>query len=272
MIINFAIPKVLYGNWYDYFYIVTVPKPALVEEYEKLKTPLSSKRTVWLKIPPKFPSRSSSYSHSWFISGLQRQIFPKSFPLFFLNPKSQNFHFPLSPNFNFHHPASRGISRLSHMAGRPVIVLLSSKTCRLPQRPNPTASESNSERRVFYSASACFIGNHMFLLLEIEFVRILFVQGWWNGRCWGKTAASAYIFFVISCSWGLEFVEVWPRLSFTTAWSSNAVSICRAFGLKAYSLAIMFRGMKGSTLGVWAAHGEGRAYFPYVCGNLLSRW
>ncbi|XP_057952756.1 probable phosphoribosylformylglycinamidine synthase, chloroplastic/mitochondrial [Malania oleifera] len=28
------------------------------------------------------------------------------------------------------------------------------------------------------------------------------------------------------------------------------------------SPAIMFKGMKGSTLGVWAAHGEGRAYFP----------
>lgn len=28
------------------------------------------------------------------------------------------------------------------------------------------------------------------------------------------------------------------------------------------SPAIMFRGMEGSTLGVWAAHGEGRAYFP----------
>uniref|UniRef100_A0A803N959 Phosphoribosylformylglycinamidine synthase n=1 Tax=Chenopodium quinoa TaxID=63459 RepID=A0A803N959_CHEQI len=29
------------------------------------------------------------------------------------------------------------------------------------------------------------------------------------------------------------------------------------------SPAIMFKGMTGSTLGVWAAHGEGRAYFPY---------
>ncbi|XP_072965715.1 probable phosphoribosylformylglycinamidine synthase, chloroplastic/mitochondrial [Typha angustifolia] len=28
------------------------------------------------------------------------------------------------------------------------------------------------------------------------------------------------------------------------------------------SPAIMFKGMEGSTLGVWAAHGEGRAYFP----------
>ncbi|KAK6933134.1 Phosphoribosylformylglycinamidine synthase, N-terminal [Dillenia turbinata] len=28
------------------------------------------------------------------------------------------------------------------------------------------------------------------------------------------------------------------------------------------SPAIMFKGMKGSTLGVWAAHGEGKAYFP----------
>ncbi|KAK6929384.1 hypothetical protein RJ641_005589 [Dillenia turbinata] len=28
------------------------------------------------------------------------------------------------------------------------------------------------------------------------------------------------------------------------------------------SLAIMFKRMEGSTLGVWAAHGEGRAYFP----------
>ncbi|XP_077240722.1 purine biosynthesis 4 [Tasmannia lanceolata] len=28
------------------------------------------------------------------------------------------------------------------------------------------------------------------------------------------------------------------------------------------SPSIMFRGMEGSTLGVWAAHGEGRAYFP----------
>ncbi|KAH7681325.1 phosphoribosylformylglycinamidine synthase protein [Dioscorea alata] len=28
------------------------------------------------------------------------------------------------------------------------------------------------------------------------------------------------------------------------------------------SPAIMFKGMQGSTLGVWAAHGEGRAYFP----------
>ncbi|XP_057802504.1 probable phosphoribosylformylglycinamidine synthase, chloroplastic/mitochondrial [Salvia miltiorrhiza] len=28
------------------------------------------------------------------------------------------------------------------------------------------------------------------------------------------------------------------------------------------SPALMFKGMEGSTLGVWAAHGEGRAYFP----------
>ncbi|RXH85597.1 hypothetical protein DVH24_009418 [Malus domestica] len=34
------------------------------------------------------------------------------------------------------------------MEGRPVILLLSSKTCRLPLRPNPTAYESNTERRV----------------------------------------------------------------------------------------------------------------------------
>ncbi|KAI3973293.1 hypothetical protein MKX01_020668 [Papaver californicum] len=30
------------------------------------------------------------------------------------------------------------------------------------------------------------------------------------------------------------------------------------------SPAIMFKGMEGSTLGVWAAHGEGRAYFPDI--------
>lgn len=28
------------------------------------------------------------------------------------------------------------------------------------------------------------------------------------------------------------------------------------------SSAIMFKGMQGSTLGVWSAHGEGRAFFP----------
>jgi phosphoribosylformylglycinamidine synthase len=28
------------------------------------------------------------------------------------------------------------------------------------------------------------------------------------------------------------------------------------------SPAIMFKGMEGSTLGVWSAHGEGRAFFP----------
>ncbi|VFQ90668.1 unnamed protein product [Cuscuta campestris] len=38
------------------------------------------------------------------------------------------------------------------------------------------------------------------------------------------------------------------------------------------SPAIMFRGMAGSTLGVWAAHGEGRAYFPddTVLNKVLS--
>ncbi|KAL3581577.1 hypothetical protein D5086_015909 [Populus alba] len=35
------------------------------------------------------------------------------------------------------------------------------------------------------------------------------------------------------------------------------------------SPAIMFKGMEGSTLGVWAAHGEGRAYFPD--GGVLDR-
>ncbi|KAF5184241.1 Phosphoribosylformylglycinamidine synthase [Thalictrum thalictroides] len=38
------------------------------------------------------------------------------------------------------------------------------------------------------------------------------------------------------------------------------------------SPAIMFKGMEGSTLGVWAAHGEGRAYFPDdgVLGHVLE--
>ncbi|KAE9450141.1 hypothetical protein C3L33_17954, partial [Rhododendron williamsianum] len=35
------------------------------------------------------------------------------------------------------------------------------------------------------------------------------------------------------------------------------------------SPALMFKGMEGSTLGVWAAHGEGRAYFPD--GGVLDR-
>ena len=35
------------------------------------------------------------------------------------------------------------------------------------------------------------------------------------------------------------------------------------------SPSIMFKGMEGSTLGVWAAHGEGRAYFPD--GDVLHR-
>ncbi|XP_019157253.1 PREDICTED: probable phosphoribosylformylglycinamidine synthase, chloroplastic/mitochondrial isoform X1 [Ipomoea nil] len=35
------------------------------------------------------------------------------------------------------------------------------------------------------------------------------------------------------------------------------------------SPAIMFKGMEGSTLGVWAAHGEGRAYFPD--GSILNQ-
>lgn len=35
------------------------------------------------------------------------------------------------------------------------------------------------------------------------------------------------------------------------------------------SPALMFKGMEGSTLGVWAAHGEGRAYFPD--GSVLDR-
>ncbi|KAI7726420.1 hypothetical protein M8C21_027358 [Ambrosia artemisiifolia] len=38
------------------------------------------------------------------------------------------------------------------------------------------------------------------------------------------------------------------------------------------SPAIMFKGMEGSTLGVWAAHGEGKAYFPdkQIFDNVLS--
>ncbi|CAL9083437.1 unnamed protein product [Musa acuminata var. zebrina] len=38
------------------------------------------------------------------------------------------------------------------------------------------------------------------------------------------------------------------------------------------SPAIMFKGMEGSTLGVWAAHGEGRAYFPDdgILNNVLK--
>lgn len=38
------------------------------------------------------------------------------------------------------------------------------------------------------------------------------------------------------------------------------------------SPAIMFKGMEGSTLGVWAAHGEGRAYFPDddILGSVLE--
>ncbi|KAJ0765549.1 putative phosphoribosylformylglycinamidine synthase [Helianthus annuus] len=38
------------------------------------------------------------------------------------------------------------------------------------------------------------------------------------------------------------------------------------------SPAIMFKGMEGSTLGVWAAHGEGKAYFPdkVIFDNVLS--
>ncbi|KAI3458664.1 hypothetical protein Pfo_015327 [Paulownia fortunei] len=38
------------------------------------------------------------------------------------------------------------------------------------------------------------------------------------------------------------------------------------------SPALMFKGMEGSTLGVWAAHGEGRAYFPDddVFGSILK--
>ncbi|KAL8258010.1 hypothetical protein R6Q59_030051 [Mikania micrantha] len=38
------------------------------------------------------------------------------------------------------------------------------------------------------------------------------------------------------------------------------------------SPAIMFKGMEGSTLGVWAAHGEGKAYFPdkMIFDNVLS--
>ncbi|KAK6145391.1 LOW QUALITY PROTEIN: hypothetical protein DH2020_022211 [Rehmannia glutinosa] len=38
------------------------------------------------------------------------------------------------------------------------------------------------------------------------------------------------------------------------------------------SPALMFKGMEGSTLGVWAAHGEGRAYFPDddVFGNVIK--
>ncbi|KAG8390030.1 hypothetical protein BUALT_Bualt01G0040800 [Buddleja alternifolia] len=38
------------------------------------------------------------------------------------------------------------------------------------------------------------------------------------------------------------------------------------------SPALMFRGMEGSTLGVWAAHGEGKAYFPdeNVFGSIMK--
>ncbi|KAL2248820.1 probable phosphoribosylformylglycinamidine synthase, chloroplastic/mitochondrial [Sesamum indicum] len=38
------------------------------------------------------------------------------------------------------------------------------------------------------------------------------------------------------------------------------------------SPALMFKGMEGSTLGVWAAHGEGRAYFPddHVLNTILK--
>ncbi|KAG5535051.1 hypothetical protein RHGRI_022983 [Rhododendron griersonianum] len=45
---------------------------------------------------------------------------------------------------------------------------------------------------------------------------------------------------------------------------------CRFISVKIKdSPALMFKGMEGSTLGVWAAHGEGRAYFPD--GGVLDR-
>jgi len=39
------------------------------------------------------------------------------------------------------------------------------------------------------------------------------------------------------------------------------------------SPSIMFKGMEGSTLGVWVAHGEGRVYFPdeSICTQVLSQ-